>query len=389
MSGTAADKTTRTVTKTVVLPLQTSRRKNERVREVIDEWQQIASRMADLMPSVGPQHWGKQDSTLFHLVKNEFPEITARGQGLRNHDAYQAAYKVGEAYSSWHSNQHNKSRPTFGGGNYARFCGCCDGVEVVENRRGYGVKIKLRPDEDKYEWWHVASRPYIDEHLAAVVEGESSTGSAELHLSDSGSLTCNLSISTDVSVYEPGDTERTMGVDLGERVMYAAVVADESGGVESVEMRKGGEFRHARERLKRKRAALMEADDLRGVRQCRDEHRRYTDHMTHVASREIVDLAVEHRPVTIVLENLTDYRFDEDEPIHDWPYAELQTKIAYKATEEGIPVAEVDPAGSSNTCSECGASDPEWRDGAEFLCGDCGYEVHADVNAAKNLSSAL
>lgn len=376
---TETETTTETITKTVILPLQTSQRKNERVGSVIDEWQAIAGRMADLMPSVGPQHWQAQDSTLFHLVSKEFPD-----HNLRKHDGYQAAYKVGEAFGSWHSNRHDKRRPSFGDGDYARFCHC--GVKVVENDSGYGVKVGLEPYNP--EWFHVNIRPYIDDHLSHVVSGESSTGSAELHLSDDGRLTCHLSISTDVPVYKTGETPRTLGVDLGERVMYAAAVSDGEN-IKDVEIRQGGEFRDTRERLKQKRTKLMEAGDLRGVRACRDEHRRYTDHMTHVASREIVDLAVEHRPITIVLEDLTDYRETATDAIHDWPFAELQTKIAYKATEEGIPVSMVDPSGTSYTCSDCGESNPEWRDGTAFVCGDCRYDIHADVNAAMNLSQSL
>lgn len=380
MSVTTAETTEETITKTVVLPLETSRTKNKRVRAVIDEWQEIAGRMADLMPSVGPAHWQAQDSTLFHLVNKEFPD-----HGLRKHDAYQAAYKVGEAFGSWHSNGHRKDRPTFGDGDYARFCHC--GVEIAENDTGYGVKIGLEPY--KPEWWHVPDYPYIKDHLSDVVEGGLSTGSAELHLSGDGSLTCNVSVKRDVQVYVPGETERVLGVDLGERTMYASAVVDRTGGVDTVEIRRGGEFRHNRERLKRKRAALMSDGDLRGVRECRDEHRRYTDHMTHVASREIVDMAVDHKPVTIVLEDLSGYRESASDPIHDWPYAELQTKIAYKATEAGIPVAMVDPAGSSFTCSECGSENPQWRQGVDFRCGDCRYEVHADVNAAKESRGTL
>lgn len=372
--------TTETVTKTVVLPLETSRSKNDRVRAVVDQWQQIAGRMADLMPSVGQAHWRAQDSTLFHLVSDEFPD-----HGLRAHDANHAAYKVGEAFGSWDSNGRSDHRPQFGDGDYARFCHC--GVEVVENERGFGLKICLEPYNP--EWWHVSSRPYIDDHLRPVVTGEASTGSAELHLGENGGLTCHLSISQDVEVYEAGETPRTLGVDLGERVIYAAAVTDNGGDVVDVEMRTGGEFRDARERLKHKRQKLMEVGDLAGVKQCRDEHRRYTDHMTHVASREIVDLAVEHRPCTIVLEDLTGYREAATEPIHDWPFAELQTKIAYKATEEGIPVVMIDAAQTSITCSECGSEHPKWRNGDTFNCRDCGYEVHADVNAAKNISEAL
>lgn len=43
---------TEEVTKTAVLPLETSNRKNERVVEAIEEWQAIAGRLSELMPSL-------------------------------------------------------------------------------------------------------------------------------------------------------------------------------------------------------------------------------------------------------------------------------------------------------------------------------------------------
>lgn len=377
LSAFRAGRTTETVTKTVICPLETSQRKNRRVRGVIDEWQAIAARMAELMPSIDESHWRTQDSTLYHVVRNEFPD-----HGLRAHDASQAAYKVGESFGSWHSNGHTKGRPHFGDGNYARFCHC--GVAVEPNERGWGLKVGLRPRDP--EWWHVKARPYLADHLEALVSSRNSTGSAELHLSPDGDLSCHLSVKQNVSVYEPADVPCTVGVDLGERAIYAAAVVGPDG-VEDARVEPGREFRHHRERLKRKRTELMEKNDLRGVRACRDEHRRYTDHITHVVSREIVDLAVEHAPSVINLERLTGYRQSADDALHDWPFAELQTKIAYKATEEGIPVKFVKPRGTSYTCSECGAEVRESRQGVDFYCRRCDYQVHADLNAAKNIAS--
>lgn len=64
----------------------------------------------------------------------------------------------------------------------------------------------------------------------------------------------------------------------------------------------------------------------------------------------------------------------------------LQEKIAYKATAEGIPVETVNPRDTSITCRKCGQAVLEFRDGADFACRVCGYEVHADVNGAINIA---
>jgi IS605 OrfB family transposase len=151
-------------------------------------------------------------------------------------------------------------------------------------------------------------------------------------------------------------------------------------------MEPGREFRHYRERLQEKRDRLGEQGDLRGLRKTRDEQRRYTEQVLDTASREIVDLAVEHAPAKLRLEDLTHYRETAADPIHDWPFAELQGKIAYKAKAEGIPVETVNPRNTSVTCRKCGQTNREYRDGDEFSCTRCGYEVHADVNAAINIA---
>ena len=88
----------------------------------------------------------------------------------------------------------------------------------------------------------------------------------------------------------------------------------------------------------------------------------------------------------IHLEDPTYYREAAKNPLHDWPFAEIQEKIAYKAQEQGIPVQKLNPKNTSITCRECDATNPAFRDGDEFECWNCGYEVHADVNAAINIA---
>lgn len=71
----------------------------------------------------------------------------------------------------------------------------------------------------------------------------------------------------------------------------------------------------------------------------------------------------------------------------DWPYAILQEKIAYKAKAADVPVESVNPQNTSVTCRQCGQTNRGYREGSEFVCTRCGYEVHADVNAAINIAN--
>lgn len=374
---------TEELSRTVKLKLETNNRKNEYVRESIDEWQEIASRMADLMVSLPEYRWGNINDTHFtnRLVKREFPETS-----LLAHHRNQAAKKVTEAFGSWKSNGKQGINPKgeFGNSDYMRVCNCgSNEIEIVENDRGYGVKTPLQPYNP--EWFQIISGEYQDKILARIVNGDYSDGNGELHL-DGDELYLHLSYSWEVELPEIDEVERKMGIDLGETVMYSYAVMEDGEPID-VEVEKGAEFRHYRERIDQKKDRLQQKEDLRAVKEMENQRDKYTDHMTNVASRRIVETAVEHRPCAIFLEDLTHYRETAEDPIHDWPYNELQEKIIYKAKEEGIPVAKVNPRETSITCRKCNVTNPQSRKTRdEFECVNCGYTVHSDVNAAMNIA---
>ena len=63
----------------------------------------------------------------------------------------------------------------------------------------------------------------------------------------------------------------------------------------------------------------------------------------------------------------------------------IRQQLAYKAEWAGRELVLVDPAYTSQTCSDCGILDPASRDGKKFCCRACGVELDADVNAAVNV----
>jgi IS605 OrfB family transposase len=237
-------------------------------------------------------------------------------------------------------------------------------------------------------WFHVKPNPFSQKYLDKLLDGNAENGSCELHLHEDGSLVAHQTVKWDVDVLEDEDVETAIGVDIGENVLHAMASMGRTGEVLDVEMQSGREFRHYRERLKQKRKEMQQKDDLRGVKQCKGEHERYTDQSLDTSSREIIDFALSFDKPKIVLEDLTDYRETAEDPLHDWPYGEQQEKIMYKAKAEGIPVEIVEARNTSSGCRKCGQVNQEYRDGPDFHCRRCGYEVHADVNAAMNLAQA-
>ena len=66
-------------------------------------------------------------------------------------------------------------------------------------------------------------------------------------------------------------------------------------------------------------------------------------------------------------------------------HAEILRKIRIVAERLGIRVIEVNPAGTSTTCSACQHVDARSRDGERFECTACGRVMNADGNASCNI----
>ena len=73
--------------------------------------------------------------------------------------------------------------------------------------------------------------------------------------------------------------------------------------------------------------------------------------------------------------------------LHAWGFAQLRDFIGYKARRVGVPVLVVDPAYTSQACSECDHTSRGNRPTRNrFACRQCGVVLHADVNASRNLA---
>lgn len=372
------DTDTVSVTRTIKCFLESSNRKNEKLKEAIDEFQQAVAYYNAHIPSLPEYQWNRQNSHLYRMGTRDL-EFNIRAKLIQN-----AVNESVAAFKSWRENG-RENKPTGSFGDYVNLTS--QGYTIEENNSGFGFKANLIPY--KPEWWHLNVGSYQREFLDRAINGDASFGSTDIFYND-GNPFVNITVSWDVAVNKPNDVTTAVGVDLGENVIYAAAVEDlQSDDTKAVELENGAEFRHHRERLSERKDKLQKQGDLKGVKETRNERRKYTEQVTHRVAKEIVGLAVAHEPAVIRLEDLTHYRERATNAIHDWPYAEIQEKVCYKATENGIPVEKVDPRYTSQTCSECGHQDSSNRSGVDFQCGDCGYEIHADANAAMNIARTL
>lgn len=69
--------------------------------------------------------------------------------------------------------------------------------------------------------------------------------------------------------------------------------------------------------------------------------------------------------------------------VFSWHFYKLQTFTTYMAEQAGIRVESVDPSFTSQNCSHCGERGS--RNNDHFRCSSCGYERHANLNAATNI----
>ena len=121
------------------------------------------------------------------------------------------------------------------------------------------------------------------------------------------------------------------------------------------------------------------------------EARRSRD-INHKISKSIVAEA-QRTARGIALEDLTGIRErarlrkPQRVTLHSWSFHQLGAFIAYKAKRAGVPLVHVNPAYTSQECSQCHHTDSRNRPAqARFACRSCGFVEHADLNSSHNIA---
>jgi putative transposase len=114
--------------------------------------------------------------------------------------------------------------------------------------------------------------------------------------------------------------------------------------------------------------------------------RRQREHFLHVLS---YGYANSHGTVVIEklqIKNMVKANRGLAQGILDAGWGMFANMLQYKLGWRGGKLVQVNPAYSSQTCSDCGRVDPKSRASqSTFCCTSCGYHNHADLNAAKVL----
>ena len=186
----------------------------------------------------------------------------------------------------------------------------------------------------------------------------------------------------EAEAYEPSDF---IGVDLG-----IVNIATTSTGYRAAGRGLNRHRKRQRE-LRRKLQTKGTKSAKRLLKRRNRRERRHATNINHIIAKKIV-ITAERTGRGIALEDLTGIRDrvrlrkGQRARLHTWGFHQLGRFIDYKARRAGVPLVYVDPAYTSQQCSQCGHIDRKNRvDQATFVCRACGVLLHADDNASLNV----
>jgi putative transposase len=204
--------------------------------------------------------------------------------------------------------------------------------------------------------------------------------------------TCFLTVTVETPEPTPEETHDYVGVDLG--VITLAATSDgeflnHSTGPKHAHVNQvRARYRRLRQKLQRKGTKSAK----RLLRKRSGRERRFVRDVNHCISKGLVSTA-QGTARGIALEDLKGIRERlnaqrtvrrQRRVLNNWAFAQLRACITYKAQLAGVCVVLVNPAYTSQRCSQCGhAEKANRRTQAQFLCVACGYACHADLNAAE------
>ncbi len=145
-----------------------------------------------------------------------------------------------------------------------------------------------------------------------------------------------------------------------------------------------GRYRYNKKRLQHAgtRSAHRKLLEMSG------RERRFVLDTNHVISKKIVNLpfdvfALEDLRTAGMKKKSNGRRFNHK--LGSWSPFQLDQFMDYKAEDSGKTLIHVNPKYTSQKCSNCGYIDRNNRHGSVFHCLNCSFELHADLNASRNI----
>jgi putative transposase len=128
----------------------------------------------------------------------------------------------------------------------------------------------------------------------------------------------------------------------------------------------------------------------RKLKRLAGKERRFVTDVNHCISKQIVNSDY----TVFALEDLSKIRVQKrrgkqfNYKLNNWSFYQLEQFIRYKAEALGKHTLLVDARYTSQKCSECDHIYKGNRNGSSYRCRKCGFELHADLNASRNIAQA-
>jgi len=297
--------------------------------------------------------------------------------------------KAVEAYKSYKARKRGgrkASKPCFKKGVPARLDGRTFSIIETDNRFKYFASIATYNGRI---FVPLLGQRYQYKYLAKLFQGELLQGAAEL-VRKGNEFYVYLAVKKQVSVPKLDESFTPIGVDLGVNNLSTSVILGDK--PSDARFFSGKPALSMKQRFSEFRASLGKAKKLWRIKASKEKESRCMRDINHKASAKIIQQALSVEKPVIVLERLKHIRQRTkagrklNRLLHGWAFAQLQCFIEYKAHWNGIPVVYVNPDYTSQRCSSCGFTDKANREGKNFKCKKCGYELNADLNAATNIA---
>ena len=181
---------------------------------------------------------------------------------------------------------------------------------------------------------------------------------------------------------------RYIGVDCNTTGHVAVTAVPHTGKIHKL----GKSTIHIHTKYKNIRKKLQKQNKYHLLRQIKSRESNIIRNINHHISKKLAQIAASEK-CGIKFEKLTGIRKNKKHAksfrysLNSWSYYQLQKFTEYKARKQGIEVAYVAPAYTSQSCSRCGSLGN--RDGKKFECVKCGHADHADVNASFNIGNPV
>ncbi|MGW6570010.1 RNA-guided endonuclease InsQ/TnpB family protein [Streptomyces sp. NPDC054975] len=312
-----------------------------------------------------------------------------KGRGLSAQPALHVLRKVADAYTTLTANLEagNLGRP---GSKRRRRAACkpvifrSDAAQPFDDRC-----LSWQMDERTVSIWTTAGRM---KNLAFIGQGEQLATLTAYRKGESDLLFQGgqwfLAATCEVPEGEASTApDGFIGVDLGIVNVATTSTGTQHGGRRLNRQRQAARALRAKLQKKGTRSARRRARKRAGK-----EARRARD-INHKISKRIVAEA-QRTGRGIALEDLTGIRErvrlrkPQRVTLHCWAFRQLGTFIEYKARRAGVPLVYVDPAYTSQECSQCHHIERRNRPSqAVFACRSCGFVEHADLNSSHNIAA--